>query len=197
MGDECHNRIGKDHFFACHWSSPALTNYNETLVARAVIDQNDHFFLNLSMPAGKAMLEPAEGVPGSSILTVMARNGTDFGIRLAGIPDKWFTAPAGEVQGLYFPQFTVKDANPDIGDSTITETAGYGGMAMAAACDHQIRRRYSQLALQTTSRCMRSHMMNTSSSHTRTLFRWHALRDRCPKSDGNRYLASDQYGHCA
>jgi hypothetical protein len=97
------------------------------------IDKNDHFFLNLSMPAGKVVLEAAEGIEGSSIVTVMARNGTDFGIRLAGLPDRWFTAPAGEVEGLYFPSFTVKDANPDIGDSTITETAGYGGFAMAAA----------------------------------------------------------------
>ncbi len=79
------------------------------------------------------MLEPAEGVPGSTIVTVMARNGTDFGIRLAGMPERWFTAPAGKVQGLYFPQFSDADANPDIGDSTITETAGYGGTAMAAA----------------------------------------------------------------
>jgi hypothetical protein len=79
------------------------------------------------------MLEPAEGVAASTIVTVMARNGTDFGIRLAGMPERWFTAPAGKVQGLYFPQYSEQDANPDIGDSTVTETAGYGGMAMAAA----------------------------------------------------------------
>jgi hypothetical protein len=85
------------------------------------------------MPAGKAMLEPAENVPGGTIVTVMARNGTDFGIRLSSLPQRWFTAPAGQVQGLYFPQFTAADANPDIGDSTVTETAGYGGVAMAAA----------------------------------------------------------------
>jgi hypothetical protein len=85
------------------------------------------------MPAGKAALEAAEGVEGSSIVTVMARNGTDFGIRLASMPDRWFTAPAGEVEGLYFPSYTAADANPDIGDSTVTETAGYGGFAMAAA----------------------------------------------------------------
>jgi hypothetical protein len=97
------------------------------------IDRNDHFFLNLSMPAGKAMLEAAEGVEGSSIVTVMARNGTDFGIRLASMPERWFTAPAGEVDGLYFPGYSGADANLDIGDSTITETAGFGGFAMAAA----------------------------------------------------------------
>jgi hypothetical protein len=85
------------------------------------------------MPAGKAMLEPAEGIEGATVLTVMARNGTDFGIRMAGMPDRWFVAPAGIVDGLYLPGFTAEDANPDIGDSTVTETAGFGGFAMAAA----------------------------------------------------------------
>ncbi len=107
---------------------------SETL-ARVIefIDGNDHFFLNLSMPAAKAMLEAAEGVAGSTIVTVMARNGTDFGIRLAGDPEKWHVAPAGRVEGLYLPGFSASDANPDIGDSTITETAGFGAFAMAAA----------------------------------------------------------------
>jgi hypothetical protein len=103
------------------------------------------------MPAGKAMLEAAEGVPGSTIVTVMARNGTDFGIRLSSLPERWFTAPAGQVQGLYFPQFSAQDANPDIGDSTVTEAAGYGGMAMAAApAITKFVGGTPQLALQTT-----------------------------------------------
>ena len=137
MGDECHNRnrAGTSLFLRAIIPALARTNLDNEILARVIefIDRNDHFFLNLSMPSGKALLEPAEGVPGSSIVTVMARNGTDFGIRLSGQPERWFTAPAGQVQGLYFAGFTEKDANPDIGDSTITETAGYGGMAMAAA----------------------------------------------------------------
>jgi hypothetical protein len=137
MGDECHNRNRAATSLFLRTIGPALarTNHDNETLAKVIefIDRNDHFFLNLSMPAGKAMLEPAEGNAGSSIVTVMARNGTDFGIRLASMPDRWFTAPAGQVQGLYFPQFTAADANPDIGDSTVTETAGYGGMAMAAA----------------------------------------------------------------
>jgi hypothetical protein len=137
MGDECHNRNRAATSLFLRAIGPALarTNKNNEVLAKVIefIDRNDHFFLNLSMPAGKAMLEPAEGVEGSTVVTVMARNGTDFGIRLAGIPERWFTAPAGRVQGLYFSQYTENDANPDIGDSTITETAGYGGMAMAAA----------------------------------------------------------------
>ncbi len=97
------------------------------------INAHDHCFLNLSMPSGKAMLLPAEGIEGSTILTAMARNGTDFGIRMAGMPQRWVTAPAGIVEGLYLPGFSAQDANPDIGDSTITETAGIGGFAMATA----------------------------------------------------------------
>lgn len=137
MGDEGHNRnrAGTSLFLRAIGPALARTNRDNEVLARVIefIDGNDHFFLNLSMPAGKAALEPAEGVAGSSILTVMARNGTDFGIKMAGLPDRWFTAPAGRVEGLYFPGFTEADANPDIGDSTITEAAGYGGFAMAAA----------------------------------------------------------------
>jgi hypothetical protein len=137
MGDECHNRNRAATSLFLRAIGPALarTNRENEVLAKVIefIDRNDHFFLNLSMPAGKAMLESAEPVEGSTIVTVMARNGTDFGIRLASMPERWFTAPAGKVQGLYFPQFTENDANPDIGDSTVTETAGYGGMAMAAA----------------------------------------------------------------
>jgi hypothetical protein len=155
MGDECHNRNRAATSLFLRAIGPALarTNRDNETLARVIefIDRNDHFFLNLSMPAGKAMLEAAEGVQGSTIVTVMARNGTDFGIRLASMPQRWFTAPAGAVQGLYFPQYTERDANPDIGDSTVTETAGYGGMAMAAApAITQFVGGSPQLATQTT-----------------------------------------------
>ena len=137
MGDECHNRNKAGTSLLLRALGPALarTCRDGEALARvlAFVDSNDHFFLNLSMPAAKALTEPAEGVPGSSIVTTMARNGTEFGIRVAGIPERWFTAPAGRVEGLYFPGFGDKDANPDLGDSTITETAGFGGMAMACA----------------------------------------------------------------
>jgi hypothetical protein len=137
MGDECHNRNRAATSLFLRSISPALarTNKDNEDLAKVIefIDRNDHFFLNLSMAAGKVSLEPAEGILGSSIITVMARNGTDFGIRLSWWPERWFTAPAGVVQGLYLPGFSAEDANLDIGDSTITETAGYGGSAMAAA----------------------------------------------------------------
>ena len=137
MGDESHNRnrAGTSLFLRAIAPAMARTCDDKERLAKVIefIDKNDHFFLNLSMPAGKVVLEAAEGVEGSSIVTVMARNGTDFGIRMAGMPERWFVAPAGEVEGLYFPSYTAEDANPDIGDSTVTETAGYGGFAMAAA----------------------------------------------------------------
>lgn len=137
MGDECHNRNRAGTSLFLRSVTPTIMRTCEDPERAAevfeFIEGNDHFFLNLSMPAGKAMLEPAEGIEGATVLTVMARNGTDFGIRMAGLPDRWFVAPAGAVDGLYLPGFTAEDANPDIGDSTITETAGFGALAMAGA----------------------------------------------------------------
>ena len=137
MGDECHNRNRAGTSLFLRAITPAIMrtcpDREQAAKVFEFIESNDHFFLNLSMPAGKAMLEPAEGIEGSTILTVMARNGTDFGIRMAGDPERWFVAPAGIVDGLYLPGYSAEDANPDIGDSTVTETAGYGGFAMAGA----------------------------------------------------------------
>lgn len=137
MGDECHNRNRAGTSLFLRAITPAIVrtcpDREQAAQVFEFIERNDHFFLNLSMPAGKAMLEPAEGVVGATVLTVMARSGTDFGIRMAGMPDRWFVAPAGVVDGLYLPGFTAEDGNPDIGDSTVTETAGFGGFAMAAA----------------------------------------------------------------
>lgn len=136
MGDEGHNRNRAATSLLIRQIAPTLIGTATKKVAAEVltfIDGNDHFFLNLSMAAVKAMLEPAEGIAGSTIVTVMARNGTDFGIRVAGMPEQWCTAPAPMVQGLWLPSFSEKDANPDIGDSSITETGGIGGFAMAAA----------------------------------------------------------------
>jgi hypothetical protein len=97
------------------------------------IGSNDQFFLNLAMVLGKAIMDPVGGIKGSSVVTAMSRNGTDFGIRVSGLGDEWFTAPVEMPEGLYFPGFSAVDANPDMGDSTIVETIGLGGFAMAAA----------------------------------------------------------------
>ena len=136
MGDEGHNRNRAATSLLFRQLAPAIVRTSDTQTAVEVlkfIDGNDHFFLNLSMPSVKSMLMPAEGIEGSTIVTVMARNGTDFGIRVAGMPDRWFTAPAPTVEGLWLPGYSAEDANPDIGDSSITETGGIGGFAMAAA----------------------------------------------------------------
>jgi hypothetical protein len=104
-------------------------------VAEAVrfVSGNDHFFLNLVMPAGKLQTSAAAGIDGSTVVTTMARNGTDFGIQVSGTGSQWFTAPANTPDGLFLGSFGPDDANPDIGDSAITETMGIGGFAMAAA----------------------------------------------------------------
>jgi len=137
MGDEGHNRNRAGTSLLIRELAPHLVRLDEPKRALArvleFLNANDHFFLNLTMPAGKCALDAAAGVEGSSLVTVMARNGTEFGIRVAGTGDRWFTAPAPIVDGLYLPGFSADDAAPDIGDSAITETAGYGGFAMAAS----------------------------------------------------------------
>jgi hypothetical protein len=137
MGDEGHNRnvAGSALFgrlLAPHLARVGLAPDVLEQVLRYFAD-NDLAVLNPVMAACKATADAACGIPGSTVVTCMARNGTDFGIRVSGLGDRWFTAPAEVPVGLYFPGFTADDANPDIGDSTITETVGIGGFAMAAA----------------------------------------------------------------
>jgi hypothetical protein len=137
MGDELHNRNAAASGLLFKRLTLALlaSDLDAAVVRRALafVAGNDHFFLNISMAACKAMLDAAHGVPGSSMVTVMARNGVNFGLRLSGTGDQWFQAPANPVDGLYFPGYSVEDAAADLGDSAITETAGLGGFAMAAS----------------------------------------------------------------
>jgi hypothetical protein len=137
MGDECHNRNRAATSLLLRTLLPALIELDEPEADKAAVARfvagNDHFYLNLAMPASKAMADAGAGVERSSIVVAMARNGTEFGVRLSGTGDRWFTGPSGMIDGLYLPGFGPDDANPDIGDSTITETVGLGGFAMAAA----------------------------------------------------------------
>jgi len=137
MGDEVHNRNRAATSVFYRTIAPAIvTTCADSSSAAAVlefINGNDHFFLNLSMPASKATLDAARGIKNSSVVVVMARNGTDFGVQLSGTGDEWFTGPADVPDALYFPGYTKADANPDIGDSAITETNGLGGFAIAAS----------------------------------------------------------------
>ena len=137
MGDEGHNRNKAGSLLFLKSLAPLLApvakdgaTLGEVL---AFLGDNALSVLNPVMAACKAMADAAHGVEGSTVVTTMARNGTDFGLRVSGLGDDWFTAPAATPDGLYFSGFTAADANPDIGDSTITETAGIGAFAMAAA----------------------------------------------------------------
>jgi hypothetical protein len=137
MGDEGHNRNRAGTSLLLRALLPALLELEEPSADVAAVARfvggNDHFFLNLTMPASKAAADAAAGIANSSVVVAMARNGTEFGIRLSGTGDGWFTGPSGAIDGLYLPGYGPEDANPDIGDSTITETMGLGGFAMAAA----------------------------------------------------------------
>ena len=137
MGDEMHQRNVGCTGLILREIAPALARTagdGERLAAiLSFIGGNDQFFLNVAMVMGKAIMDPVGGIPGSTIVVAMSRNGTDFGIRVSGTADAWFTAPVEMPRGLYFPGFTADDANPDMGDSTIIETIGLGGFAMAAS----------------------------------------------------------------
>ncbi len=137
MGDEAHNRNRTGTLMLLRDLLPSMieSGFASFDVAGAVsfIGGNDHFFLNLAMPACKLALDAARDIPGSTMVVAMARNGTDFGIQVSGTGDQWFTGPALTPAGLFLGNYGPADASPDIGDSAITETAGLGGFAMAAA----------------------------------------------------------------
>ena len=137
MGDEMHQRNVAASSLLARALMPHLaqSGVDRAALARlaAFIAGNDQFFLNLAMAAGKASTDPCLGIRDSTMVVTMARNGTDFGIRVAGLPDRWFTAPVEMPRGLYFPGFGPEDANPDMGDSAIIETIGLGAFAMAAS----------------------------------------------------------------
>jgi len=137
MGDECHNRNRAASALLIKALAPEIAGLDLPGAERSRIlafaASNEHLFLNVGMAACKAALDPAHGVTDSTLVTAMARNGTEFGIRVSGLGDRWFTGPAETPQGLYFPGFGPGDANPDIGDSAITETAGLGGFAIGGA----------------------------------------------------------------
>ncbi|MHB8087349.1 MAG: YlbE family protein [Anaerolineaceae bacterium] len=154
MGDECHSR---------HWAATALIgmelmpvwlkgSFNQDKAAEAArfIAQSDQFFLHFTMAACKATADSAHGIEYSSLVTAIARNGVEVGIRVSGLPGQWFTGPAGLIEGLYFSGYTIADSNPDLGDSAITETVGLGAAAMAAAPAFEVVGGTLEKALNTT-----------------------------------------------
>lgn len=163
MGDECHNRNKAATSLLFKDISRAMLKCDlpDDVVSRCLdfIADNEHYFLNLSMPSCKCSLDAAAGIEKSTVLTAMCRNGVEFGIRVSGLGDAWFTAPAPMVDGLLFPGFTPEDANPDLGDSAITETMGIGGFAMGA----------SPAIVQFVGGCVADAMAYTESMHTITV----------------------------
>lgn len=133
MGDEGHNRNVAATSLLSRRLAPAIAALPDGAEVLGFLARNDHFMLNVSMAAAKLSADAANGVAGSSLVTTMSRNGVEFGLRVSGTGDQWFTAPVGPADGLFFPGYSIADANPDLGDSAITETVGLGGFAMAAA----------------------------------------------------------------
>jgi hypothetical protein len=137
MGDECHNRDIAATCLLFKRLAPVIASLDlDGTTLREVfafLGEHEHFFLNVSMAACKASLDAAHGIPASSIVTAIARNGVEVGIRVSGLGDGWFTAPAPVPDGLYFAGFSEADANPDIGDSAISEALGIGAFIMGNA----------------------------------------------------------------
>lgn len=136
MGDECHNRyIATTSLFVREIASYVVeaSGKKEASEVLKFLEENNFATLNLGMAAAKCMALAAHGIEMSTIVTVMSRNGTESGIWVSSLGDRWFTFKAPVPNGLFFPGYSQEDANPDIGDSAITETAGFGGFAMAAA----------------------------------------------------------------
>jgi hypothetical protein len=136
-GDECHNRNKAATSLLIRAIAPWMvrTSYDKEDIAEALafMDSNDHFFLNVSMAATKATMDVAHGIEGGSLVSCMASNGVEFGIKICGCGAKWYTAPAECAEGNYFEGYGLDDANPVMGDSYISETAGLGGVAMGLA----------------------------------------------------------------
>ena len=138
MSDELHMRNIASTKLLLHAIVPALVEVEpdrDTLkdIINFLSVNNDQFFLNLAMAANKAAADAAHGFEGSTLVTAIARNGVEVGIRVSGLADQWFTAPAPTVDGLYFPGFSASNACPDLGDSAIMEVLGFGGLAVAAS----------------------------------------------------------------
>jgi len=137
MGDELHNRnSASSSLFANKMAmgiSIADVPKERALPTLGYLAGHNLLFLGLSMASGKAITDPAHGIEYSTIVTAMARNGTEFGIRVSGLDGVWFTAPAPVVEGLYLPGYSAEDGGLDMGDSAITETVGWGGFTIGGA----------------------------------------------------------------
>ncbi len=137
MGDELHNRpVAASSLFANAMACPLIEAdlpKGQLIGTLKYITNHELIFLALAMASAKASADAAAGIDYSTVVTAMARNGTEFGIRVSGLGEEWFTAPAPKAEGLYFPGYTKEDGGLDMGDSAITETVGWGGFVLAGA----------------------------------------------------------------
>lgn len=137
MGDEFHQRNIAASLVFLKEIAPFLLQADIDADSRFQVTKfladTDQFFLNIMMATCKATMDAARTIEQGTVVTAMTRNGHEFAIRIAGMGDEWFTAPVNTPEGLFFTGYTQEDANPDMGDSAITETFGVGGMAMVAA----------------------------------------------------------------
>lgn len=137
MGDELHNRNDASSSLFANQMAVAMVQAgiprSEAIPTLKYITNHNLIFLGLAMACGKAIADPASGIEYCTIVTAMARNGTDFGIRVSGLGEAWFTAPAPPVDGLYLPGYSARDAGLDMGDSAITETVGWGAFTIGGA----------------------------------------------------------------
>ncbi len=137
MGDELHNRHSAASSLFANKMAVAMAEVDlpkeSVLPTLYYITNHNLIFLGIAMACGKAISDPAHGIEYSTVVTAMARNGTEFGIRVSGLGDEWFTAPAPEVDGLFLPGYVEGDAGMDMGDSAITETVGWGGFVIGGA----------------------------------------------------------------
>ena len=137
MGDELHQRNVAASSLFLREITPLIAQGTEAGASLAEIVSflagNEQFFLNLAMAASKAAMDPVADIPGSTVVSAMSRNGSEFGIRVGGTGGQWFLAPTPMPEGLYFPGYSAQDANPDMGDSAILETLGLGAFAMGGA----------------------------------------------------------------
>jgi hypothetical protein len=133
MGDELHMRSQATGNLLIRNLAPGFAALGGERAARFVAG-NHHFFLTLTMAAAKCASQAASGVRGSSVVNLITRNGTDMALQIAGLPGRWFGAPAAPVQDALLREgFTDGDAALDIGDSAVIECIGLGGMAVAAS----------------------------------------------------------------
>jgi hypothetical protein len=139
MGDELHGLFDATRGAFLGWILPHIlrTDFPKETLAQVGDYFNTYggrwYCGNMMMGACKVMMDSARGIKYSTIVTAMARNGVEFGIKVSGMGDKWFLGPASPITGFMFPGFKVEESELDIGDSAISETRGLGGTALPSS----------------------------------------------------------------